>query len=100
MPTSPPRSSGGQQARSCSHDGQFLATQLAGEAEALISATSHARLAETLVAKAEVSRLAGAPGEAEANLRKALRIYEDRRGQPAGAGTPGRVPRSGGCRPA
>jgi hypothetical protein len=35
--------------------------------------------AEFLVAKAEVSRLAGAPGEAEASLRRALQCYEDRR---------------------
>jgi hypothetical protein len=31
------------------------------------------------VAQAEVSRLAGAPGEAEAILRRALQFYEDRR---------------------
>jgi hypothetical protein len=30
-----------------------------------------------LIAKAEVNRLAVAPGEAEASLRKALRIHED-----------------------
>jgi len=35
-----------------------------------------------LAAKAEVSRLAGAPGEAEASLRQALRIYENRRAAP------------------
>ena len=33
---------------------------------------------ETLVAKAEVTRLAGARGQAAASLRAALRIYEDR----------------------
>jgi hypothetical protein len=32
-----------------------------------------------LVAKAEVNRLAGAPDQAAASLRNALRIYEDRR---------------------
>jgi hypothetical protein len=32
-----------------------------------------------LVAKAEVNRLAGAPDVAAADLREALRIYEDRR---------------------
>jgi hypothetical protein len=32
-----------------------------------------------LVAKAEVNRLAGAPGQAVASLRAALRIYEDHR---------------------
>ncbi len=64
--------------------GQFpAATQLADEAEALILGTSYASLlAEALVAKAEVSRLAGALDEAEASLRKALRIYEDRRAVP------------------
>ena len=31
------------------------------------------------VAKAEVNRLAGAPDEAAADLRQALRVYEDRR---------------------
>jgi len=46
---------------------------------ALLSATSYAVLkAETLVAKAEVSRLAGARGQAVTSLRAALRIYEDR----------------------
>jgi len=32
-----------------------------------------------LVAKAEVDQLAGAPDQAAASLRAALRIYEDRR---------------------
>jgi predicted ATPase/DNA-binding SARP family transcriptional activator len=61
--------------------GQFTAArQLAGEAEALITPTSWAELqAAVLVAKAEVAKLAGAPAEAAASLRKALRIYEDRR---------------------
>ena len=35
--------------------------------------------AEFLVAQAEVSRLAGALGQAEASLRRALQFYEDRR---------------------
>jgi tetratricopeptide (TPR) repeat protein len=61
--------------------GQFTAAwQLAGEAEALIASTTWAQLqAEMLVAKAEVSKLAGAPAEAAASLREALRIYQDRR---------------------
>ena len=63
--------------------GQFTAArQLAGQAEALIAPTSwtEAELqAAVLVAKAEVSKLAGAPAEAASSLRKALRIYEDRR---------------------
>jgi predicted ATPase/DNA-binding SARP family transcriptional activator/class 3 adenylate cyclase len=60
--------------------GQFSpARRLAGQAVALVSATSYAVLqAETLVAKAEVSRLAGARGEAATSLRAALRIYDDR----------------------
>jgi hypothetical protein len=60
--------------------GQFtIARQLAAEAEALIAPTTWADLqAEVLVAKAEVSRLAGALGEAAASLRTALRIYQDR----------------------
>ena len=35
--------------------------------------------AEILVAKAEVAKLAGAPAEAAASLRTALRIYEEGR---------------------
>ena len=35
--------------------------------------------ADVLEARAEVERLAGAPGRAAASLRAALRIYEDRR---------------------
>lgn len=64
--------------------GQFPAAhQLADEAVALTSATSWAVLqAETLTAKAEVSRLDGAPGQAEASLRAALRIYQDRYAPP------------------
>jgi tetratricopeptide (TPR) repeat protein len=61
--------------------GQYTtARQLIGQAEALIAPTTWADLqAEILVAKAEVAKLAGAPAEAAASLRKALRIYEDRR---------------------
>ena len=64
--------------------GRFsVARQLAGEAEALVSPTAWAVLqAEMLVAKAEVSRLAGRPQEAQASLRKALQLYEDRRAAP------------------
>ena len=35
--------------------------------------------ADVLEARAEVERLAGAPGQAAASLRAALQIYEDRR---------------------
>jgi hypothetical protein len=56
------------------------AQQLAGEAQALAAPTSWPAMhAEVLVAQAEVSKLAGAPEEAAASLREALRIYEDRR---------------------
>ena len=57
--------------------GQFgAATALAEE----VPATSDVpERAEFLVAQAEVSRLAGAPGEAEAGLRRALQFYQDRR---------------------
>jgi len=64
--------------------GQFpAARQLADEAIALVSRTSYAVLqAQTLMAKAEVNRLAGARDQAEASLRAALRIYEDRHALP------------------
>ena len=61
--------------------GQFgAAARLADEAMALIPATADApERAQFLVAKAEVSQLAGAPGDAEASLRAALQFYETRR---------------------
>jgi len=61
--------------------GQFPAAgRLLAEAEALITPASSAlSKAEVLMAKAEVDRLAGAPGPAAASLHAALRIYEDRR---------------------
>ena len=64
--------------------GQFpAARRLAAQAEALISPTSWAVLqAETLMAKAEVNRLAGSRDQAEASLRAALRIYENRHATP------------------
>ena len=46
-------------------------------------------MAEMLVAQAEMSRLAGAPGEAEASLRRALQLYEDRRMAPLAERTRG-----------
>jgi len=60
--------------------GQFpAATRLAVEAVALIPATADwPQRAEFLVAKAEVSELAGALDEAEDSLRQALRFYDDR----------------------
>ena len=61
--------------------GQFRAAkQLAEEAVALVPAASSApELAEFLVAQAEVLQLAGALDQAEASLRKALQLYENRR---------------------
>jgi class 3 adenylate cyclase/tetratricopeptide (TPR) repeat protein len=60
--------------------GQFPAARtLLDEAEALVSPASLATLqAEILLARAEVDRLAGAPQQAEASLRAALRLYQDR----------------------
>jgi predicted ATPase len=59
--------------------GEFAAArQLVGQAEALLSPTSLPHLqANTLKTRAEVERLAGAPDQAAASLRAALRIYED-----------------------
>ncbi len=61
--------------------GQFdAAVRLAEEAVALVPATCDApERAEFLVARAEVSRLAGALDQAEAGLRRALQFYQDRR---------------------
>jgi class 3 adenylate cyclase len=60
--------------------GQFpAARQLADQAAALVSPTSAPVLqAQMLMAKAEVDRLAGAPEQAKASLRAALRIYQGR----------------------
>jgi len=60
--------------------GQFPAARaLLDEAAALVSPTSWAALqAQILLARAEVDRLAGAPEQAAASLRAALRIYQDR----------------------
>jgi hypothetical protein len=53
------------------------------EATALLTATSWAELqAKILMARAEVDRLAGAPEQAQASLRAALRIYTDRHATP------------------
>ncbi len=58
--------------------GEFpAARQLIAEAEAEISSTSWVNRATVLMAKAEVSQLAGAHDQAAASLRAALRIYED-----------------------
>ena len=64
--------------------GQFPAAQtLLDEAEALVSPTCWAALqAGILLARAEVDRLAGAPERAEACLRAALSIYQDRHAAP------------------
>jgi hypothetical protein len=60
--------------------GQFrAAARLADEAVSLIPAALDAsERAEVLVAKAEVARLPGALGEAQASLRRALRFYQGR----------------------
>jgi class 3 adenylate cyclase/tetratricopeptide (TPR) repeat protein len=60
--------------------GQVPAAQvLLDEAAALVSPTSWAALqAETLLARAEVARLAGDSGQAETSLHAALRISQDR----------------------
>jgi class 3 adenylate cyclase/tetratricopeptide (TPR) repeat protein len=64
--------------------GQFpAARRLADEALALIPADAWPVLyAETLLAKAEVDQVAGAPGQAKASLHEALQIYEDRHALP------------------
>jgi predicted ATPase len=64
--------------------GQYrVAARLAEEAVALVPvAYGDSELAEFLVAQSEVSRLAGALEQAEASLRRALRIYESRRMAP------------------
>ena len=69
------------QAKLLARRGQFAAArQLVDEAEALRDARSPpVAQAEVLEARAEVERLAGAPDQAAASLRAALRIYEDRR---------------------
>ena len=61
--------------------GQFTAARtLVGQAEARLSPTSSPMLrANALKARAEVERLAGAPGQAAASLRAALDIYEQQR---------------------
>jgi predicted ATPase/class 3 adenylate cyclase len=65
------------------HDQFPAARQLADEAVTLVSKTSNAALlAEALMAKAEVSRLAGADDQTTASLRAALQIYEDRHAMP------------------
>jgi hypothetical protein len=67
--------------------GQFpAARRLADEATALVSQTSDAvLLAQTLMDKAEVNRLAGARDQAAASLHAALRIYPDRHVAPLAA---------------
>lgn len=59
--------------------GQFpAARRLLGEVQEALPPGSLPLLeARTLVAKAEIARLAGAPEEAEHHLRAALRIYQD-----------------------
>ena len=60
--------------------GQFAAARrLAEEGARLAPAASPLAQATVHEARAEVERLAGAPGQAAARLRAALRIYEDRR---------------------
>ena len=61
--------------------GQFTAARtLVGQAEARLPPTPSPMLrANALKARAEVERLAGAPGQAAASLRAALNIYEQQR---------------------
>jgi predicted ATPase/DNA-binding SARP family transcriptional activator len=61
--------------------GEFSAARrLVGEAQALLPPASRPLpKAQTLVAEAEVNRLSGAPDQAAACLRAALRIYDDGR---------------------
>jgi tetratricopeptide (TPR) repeat protein len=61
--------------------GRFgAAARLAEEAVTLVPATCEApERAEFLLAQAEVARLAGALGQAEGSLRRALQLYQDRR---------------------
>jgi tetratricopeptide (TPR) repeat protein len=67
-------------AKVLAQSGQFTgARQLTGQAETLAPASWPELQAAILVAKAEVSKRAGAPEEAASSLRKALHIYEDRR---------------------
>jgi hypothetical protein len=65
-------------------NGQFPAARaLVDEAAALVSPTHWAALqAQVLTPRAEADRLAIEPGQAEASLRAALRIYQDRHATP------------------
>ncbi|HEY6315394.1 MAG TPA: BTAD domain-containing putative transcriptional regulator [Streptosporangiaceae bacterium] len=69
------------EAKLLAHRGQFAAArQLVGQAEALLAPTSLPYLqTDALKTRAEVERLAGAPGQAAASLRAALQIFEDLR---------------------
>lgn len=69
------------EAKLLARGGQLAAArQLVGEIEALLSPTLAAMdQADVLKTRAEVERLAGAPGQAAASLRAALQIYEDLR---------------------
>jgi class 3 adenylate cyclase/tetratricopeptide (TPR) repeat protein len=71
-------------AKVLARSGQFPAARvLLDEAAALVPPSSWPSLqAEILMARAEVDRLAGAPGQAAASLRAALRIYQDRHATP------------------
>ena len=72
--------------------GQFAAARkLVGQAEALLPPTSVPMpRADALKARAEVERLAGAPGHAAASLRAALDIYEQQRATTLSRPDPGR----------
>jgi hypothetical protein len=74
----------GGRAKVLARSGQFPAARtLLDEAAALVSSTCWAALqAEILMSRAEVDRLAGAPAQAKASLRAALRIYQDRHASP------------------
>ena len=83
-PTLTRKPGGGQPAKVLARACQFPAAQtLLDEAEALVSPTRWAPLQAGIpMARAEVDRLAGAPERAEASLRAALRIYQDRHATP------------------
>jgi tetratricopeptide (TPR) repeat protein len=68
------------EARLLARRGQFAAAhQLVDAEQGLVTPDEQLLHAEVLETRAEVERLAGAPGQAEISLRAALRIYEDRR---------------------
>ena len=66
------------QAKLLARRGQFAAARQLADQALLLPASPYLQ-ADALKTRAEVERLAGAPGPAAASLRAALRIYEDLR---------------------